>query len=82
VAFCDLTAACDKMWLTGLLYKLSQCDLHESMLQWMHAYLNDQCFQVLFEDETSLMKTINSGVPQRAIFYLHLFNAMMRDLLS
>jgi len=82
VAFCDLTLAFDKVWHTGLLYKLSQCGVRGTMLRWLRAYLTDRYFQVQFEGETSSMKTIKSGVPQGAILSPLLFNVMMRDLPS
>ena len=82
MAFCDLTLAFDKVWHTGLLYKLSQCGVHGTILRWLRAYLTDRHFQVQFEGETSIMKTIKSGVPQGAILSPLLFNVMMRDLPS
>jgi hypothetical protein len=39
-------------------------------------------FQVQLEGETSSTRHIRSGVPQRAILSLLLFNVMMRDLPS
>lgn len=40
VVFCDLSQAFDKVWHTGLLYKLSQCGVHGRILRWLRSYLD------------------------------------------
>ena len=80
--FCDLSNAFDRVWHTGLLYKLSQCGVHGALLRWLRAYLADRSFCVQFEGQTSSSRKIKSGVPQGAILSPLLFNVMMRDLPS
>ena len=82
VVFCDLSNAFDRVWHTGLLYKLSQCGVQGTLLRWLRAYLTGRTFQVQFEGETSSTRHIRSGVPQGAILSPLLFNVMMRDLPS
>ncbi len=80
--FCDLSNAFDRVWHTGLLYKLSQCGVHGALLRWLRAYLTDRTFHVQFEGQVSSLRKIKSGVPQGAILSPLLFNVMMRDLPS
>ena len=80
--FCDLSNAFDRVWHTGLLYKLSQCGVHGALLRWLRDYLADRSFCVQFEGQTSSSRKIKSGVPQGAILSPLLFNVMMRDLPS
>ena len=80
--FCDLSNAFDRVWHTGLLYKLSQSGVRGTMLRWLRAYLTGRTFQVQFEGETSDTRDIKSGVPQGAILSPLLFNVMMSDIPS
>jgi hypothetical protein len=78
--FCDLSNAFDRVWHTGLLYKLSQCGVHGALLRWLRAYLTDRSFCVQFEGQMSSSRKIKSGVPQGAILSPLLFNITKRDL--
>ena len=80
--FIDLSSAFDRVWHTGLLYKLSCCGVQGSLLRWFHAYLSERTFKVFFEGEYSSSRPIKSGVPQGAILSPTLFNVMMSDMLS
>jgi ribonuclease HI len=82
VCFVDLSSAFDKVWHTGLLYKLSRCGIRGSLLRWFQAYLSDRTFKVFFEGKYSSTEPIKSGVPQGAILSPTLFNVMMSDMPS
>ena len=82
VVFCDISTAFDRVWHTGLLYKLSRCGVRGTLLRWIRAYLTGRTFQVQLEGETSSTRHVRSGVPQGAILSPLLFNVMMRDLPS
>ncbi|KAF2346678.1 Reverse transcriptase domain [Trinorchestia longiramus] len=40
--FVDFSSAFDTVWPMGVLYKLSQCGVWETMLRWLQAYLKDR----------------------------------------
>ena len=82
VCFVDLSNAFDRVWHTGLLYKLSCCGVQGALLRWFRAYLSGRMFKVFFEGEYSSCRPIKSGVPQGAILSPTLFNIMMSDMPS
>lgn len=65
-AFLDISQAFDKVWHTGLLYKIKKT-LPVNYFLFIKSYLKDRFFYVKEEDEMTDLRIINSGVPQGSI---------------
>jgi len=65
-AFLDVAQAFDKLWHTGLLYKLMAA-LPGPYYLLLKTYLTDRYFQVRYEDACSDCHEVKSGVPQGSV---------------
>lgn len=65
-AFLDVQQAFDKVWHTGLLYKLKS-SLPHSYYNLIKSYLNERFFQIKYENVLTDLKPIQSGVPQGSV---------------
>ncbi|GBP81063.1 Probable RNA-directed DNA polymerase from transposon BS [Eumeta japonica] len=64
--FLDISQAFDRVWHEGLLYKIKKL-LPHSFFPILKSYLEGRCFEVKYNNESSPLKKINSGVPQGSI---------------
>ena len=62
----DITQAFDKVWHTGLLYKLKKQLPHE-LYRLLKSYLENRHFYVNYQDERSKLQDIQSGIPQGSV---------------
>jgi hypothetical protein len=62
-AFLDVSQAVDRVWHSGLLYKIKQF-LPPPYFQLLKSYLSDRKFEVRVGNEKSEMQPIKAGVPQ------------------
>jgi hypothetical protein len=62
-AFLDISQAFDKVWHTGLLYKLRQ-SLPLNYFLLLKSYLNNRHFQVKVDNKYSDLLPVHAGVPQ------------------
>ena len=65
--FLDAEKAFDKVWHSGLIYKLSGL-LLSNFVNIIDSYLNSRLFQVNLEGEKSEWRPIQAGVPQGSVF--------------
>lgn len=79
VAFLDITQAFDKVWHTGLLYKLKK-SLPINYYSIIKSYIQDRLFQVKFNDVITGLHKLQSGVPQGSILGPLLYLLFTRDL--
>ena len=80
VTFLDMESAFDKVDHTSILYKLSKMGISGHLLGWIHSYLNDRKFEVMFEGGQSVTRKITRGVPQGGILSPLLFNVLLSDI--
>ena len=62
--FCDVSKAFDRVWHTGLLYKLNRAGISGPLLSWFTNYLNNRKQRVVLPGTSSSWKPIKAGVPQ------------------
>ncbi|KAI5726243.1 hypothetical protein M8J77_025720 [Diaphorina citri] len=78
-AFLDVTSAFDRVWHTGLLYKLKQLlPQHHYLL--LKSYLSDRFFRVKHDGSYSRYHKINASVPQGSVLGPFLYVLYTADL--
>jgi hypothetical protein len=78
-AFVEISQAFDKVWHTGLLYKLKRTFPHPPYTV-LKSYLADRTFQVRYQEEYATLHTIQSGEPQVSILGPILYSIYTADL--
>jgi hypothetical protein len=77
--FLDVSQAFDRVWHSGLLYKIKQF-LPPPYFQLLKSYLSDRQFQVRVGNEKSELQPIKAGVPQGSVLGLTLYVLYTSDL--
>lgn len=67
IVFCDISKAFDKVWHTGLLYKLKQSGIDNTLLNWFENYLTNRKQRTVVNGEASSLSDILAGVPQGSV---------------
>ena len=78
--YLDIQQAFDKVWHCGLIRKLIEYQIDDTMIFIINSYLQNRKFTVRFENETSNSEEINSGVPQGSILAPTLFITYINDI--
>lgn len=68
--FCDISKAFDRVWHTGLLYKLRKIGIDGNLLSWVTDYLDDRKQKVVLDGFSSGWEGIDAGVPQGSVMAL------------
>ena len=82
MVFLDASKAFDKVWHDGLLYKLKQLGLCQSIVNWFQSYLHNRYQRVVLEGYTSSWLPIYTGVPQGSILGPLLFLIYTNDIVN
>jgi hypothetical protein len=80
VVFLDISNAFDRVWHTGLLFKLQKLGVQDPLLSWIKNYLCDRKQRVVIEGQSSEWKSINSRVPQGSVLGPLLFLVYINDI--
>jgi hypothetical protein len=75
--FIDVSKAFDKVWHEGLIFKLRQFGITDTLISLLENYLTDRSRRVVLNGKTSPSQSISAGVPHRSILELCYFKSML-----
>jgi Reverse transcriptase (RNA-dependent DNA polymerase)/Endonuclease-reverse transcriptase len=78
--FLDVAKAFDKVWHTGLLYKLKQLGFPEYLVRLSASYLQGRQFTAAWGADTSTLRSIAAGVPQGSCLGPVFYNIYTHDI--
>ena len=78
----DIKKAFDKIWLKGLIFKLSKLNLPKFMGRWIENFINNRKFLVKVGDSRSNLFNIETGLAQGSALSSILFIIYINDMLD
>ena len=78
--FIYIEKAFDRVWHSGLLFKLDRLKIPNYLGFWIKDYLENRTFQVGVNSVLTAKKSIKDGVPQGSVLGPALFNLFFNDI--
>ncbi|GFV07282.1 RNA-directed DNA polymerase from mobile element jockey [Trichonephila clavipes] len=78
--FLDIQKAFDRVWHTGLLFKLIKYKIPPPLILLLKSYINDRTFMVKINRTYSQIKSAKAGIAQCSILGPVLFNLYVNDI--
>lgn len=78
--FFDVAKAFDRVWHSGLIYKLYQLGVPDRLVRLVHDYLSHRSFRFRYEGTLSSPRPIRAGVPQGSVLAPMLYTAYTNDI--
>lgn len=78
--FLDVAKAFDKVWHTGLIYKMLQIGFNPRLIRLIHSYLSRRLFCVRINNTLSTLRRILAGILQGSALGPFLFNIYFNDI--
>ncbi|GFT13603.1 probable RNA-directed DNA polymerase from transposon X-element [Trichonephila clavipes] len=78
--FLDIQKAFDRVWISGLIYKLIIYNFPPSLIHLINSYLTNRSCQVRVKDTLSEMHNVSTGAPQGSLLGPVIFNIYINDI--